>query len=434
MTDRYEGNGSGRAPTDRFQPLSASNHGTVPATADESGRGDGVPTPAWVPTDDVIGSTPDKQVLVVGDTPTGLAIMSLLRAAGYDPVLAGAADLPTASRVTFLSPAAMEVLGSLDAGPPLLDSGVVVDAVAVGSVPGDERVDVTVRQRPGDTGRAPAITAPTPLLYRALDSGLASETTARDRTVGSVSVEDGGVAVRFDDGVREWFDLVVDAGVGSLRAQKRAADAGRPGTVCQYEATVEGLINREIRDVWVPNGLVQWLPASADCGTLVRITTTVTESAAGEQATRTASGLSEFPGVPDFEAFKRARVKQARLPRTTVPPEWWGSGRIACCGRAACPTAPAAGVGPSLGLTDALGLVSALSHDGTAVPEAIDAYAASRARRFDNVRHTAAGPDRALQVPESAPEPMQSLGVLRATALKPFAGTAPAALRKEAPG
>lgn len=434
MTDRSSADGSGRAPADRSRSPSESARGPSPAAPGGSPHEERVPTPRWVPTDDVIGSTPDRQILVVGDTPTGLALTSLLRAAGYDPVLAGAAAVPTASRVAFLSPAAMEVLGSLDAGAALLDSGVVVDAVAVGSAREGEHVASTVRQRPGDTGRAPAITVPTAALSRALDDGLPAGAAARGRTVRSVSAENGGVAVRFDDSVREWFDLVVDAGVGSLRPERRGAGAGSSPTVSQYEAVVDTPADGTVRDVWVPDGVVQWLPASPDGDTLVRITTTEAGSAAGERAIRAVRDRPAVPDVPELGAFEHETVRQGRLPEAAVPQGWWGSGRVARCGRAACPTVPAAGVGPSLGLTDALGLVSSLARDGTAVPAAVDAYAASRARRFDGVRRAAAGSDRVRQVRESAPEPMRSLGALRAAALEPFTGTAPAALPKGVPG
>ena len=432
MTDRCRADGNGRAPTGRDRSPSESARDPTPATPGRSPRDTVIPTPTWVPTDDVIGSTPDRQILVVGDTPTGLALTCLLRAAGYDPVLAGAADTPTASRVTFLSPAAMEVLGSLDAGASLLDSGVAVDTVAVGSVRENGRVAPTVRQRPDDGGRAPTVTVPTTALSRTLDDELPAGATARDRTVRAVSAEDRAVAVRFDDGVREWFDLVVDAGVGSLRSERRGTGAGGPVTATQYEAVVDRPAGGRVRDVWVPDGLVQWLPASADGDTLVRITTAVPP--AGERAIRVVRDRPEVPDVPGFEAFGRESVRHGRLPDATAPHCWWGSGRIARCGRAACPTAPAAGVGHSLGLTDALGLVSALARDGSAVPGAVDAYAAGRARRFDGVRRAAAGSAPASQVPESASEPMRSLGALRAAALEPFVGAAPAALRRGAPG
>ncbi len=427
MTDRRRGDGSGGAPDDGFRPPSEPDDGPVPTATDRSAD-DGLPGPTWVPTNDVIGPTPDRQVLVVGDTPTGLALTSLLRAAGYEPVLAGATDLPTASRATFLSPAAMEVLGSLDADRRLLDGGVAVDAVAVGSARTDGPDDVRVERRHDDAERAPAVVVPRPLLYRTLDAGLPSEATALDRTVGAVSAGESGVAVRFEDGVREWFDLVVDAGAGSLRSRGPRADADRPDVVRQYEATVDRRTGRGIRDVWLPNGLIQWVPISVTGDTLVRLTTTAAGPGAAKRAVETAGRRPEVTVVPEFGAFELEQVHQARLPEAAVPQEWWGSGRIARCGRAACPAAPAAGVGASMGLTDALGLVSALTRAGTPVSEAVDGYAASRARRFDDFRRAARGADRTPRVPESASEPLQSLGTVRAMALDPFTGTTPGAL------
>lgn len=426
MVDRRQPVGSGRTRTSRSR---ASSESTAPSgrVGGDVADGAGLPTPAWVPTNDVIGPVPDRQVLVVGDTPTGVTLTRLLRRAGYDPVVASHAGPTAVSRVTLLSPAATEVLGTLGEGRRLLDRGVSIDSVDVGTPRGDGRDDRTVGPRSDDTRRAPTVAAPTSVLYRTLDAGLPGGVSARDRTVESVSAADDGVAVRFDDGVREWFDVVVDAGAGQRRSGGRSdagAGAGGHDVVYQYEATVDGPNGPRTCDLWLPNGLLQLLPAAADGGTLVRITVAASGSPAEERVIEAATRQSDAFDGPAPEAFDREPVRQARLPGGTVAERRWGDGRIARCGRAACPAAPATGVGVSLGITDALGLVSVLARDGRAVAETTAAYAADRARRFAALERAATGADH----PVPAAEPLRSLGVLRAIALESLVGTPPSAL------
>lgn len=424
MTDRPQPVGSGRTRTGRSRPSSES---TAPPdrVGGDVADGAGLPTPAWVPTDDVIGPAPDRQVLVVGDTPTGVALTRLLRRAGYDPVVASHAGPTAVSRVTLLSPAATEVLGALGEGRRLLDRGVTIDTVDVGTARGDGHDDRTVGPRSGDTRRAPAVAVPTPVLYRTLDAGLPGGVSARDRTVESVSPAADGVAVRFDDGVREWFDVVVDAGAGQHRSGGWSdAGAGGHDVVHQYEATVDGPNGTRTCDLWLPNGILQRLPTATDGGTLVRITVAASGSPADERVIEAAIRQSDTSEGPAPEAFDRAPVRQARLPGETVAERRWGDGRIARCGRAACPAAPATGVGVSLGITDALGLVSVLARDGRPVAETTAAYAADRARRFAALERVATGADH----PVPAAEPLRSVGVLRAMALEALVGAPPSAL------
>ncbi|GGJ03639.1 hypothetical protein GCM10008995_11790 [Halobellus salinus] len=453
MTDRHQPVGGGHTRTGRSRPSSESTD--PPSRVDgEVGDGAGLPTPAWVPTDDVIDSTPDRQVLVVGDTPTGVALTRLLRRAGFDPVVASHAGPTAVSRVTLLSPAATEVLGTLGEGRRLLARGATVDSISVVTTRGDGRNSGTVGPRSAGTRRVPAVAVPTPVLYRTLNDGLPGDVSARDRTVESVSPAADGVAVRFDDGVREWFDVVVDAGTGQRRSggrsdagtgqrrsggrsdadagqrrsgewsdadagQRRSgewsdAGAGRHDVVHQYEATVDGPSGTRTCDVWLPNGILQCLPAATDGGTLVRITVAASESPADERVIEAATRQSDAFEGPAPEAFDRERVRQVRLPGGTVAERRWGDGRIARCGRAACPAAPATGVGVSLGITDALGLVSVLARDGRAVAETTAAYAADRAKRFAALERAATGADH----PVPAAEPLRSLGVVRAMALE----------------
>lgn len=406
--------------TDRHQPESDAD-GSDPVR---------LPSPAWVPTDDVMSLRGDKQVLVAGTTPTGLTLALLLGAAGFDPVLVSDGDPPVTSRLTYLSPAALEVLGTLDLGVRLHHYGRVIDGSTVRRTDGSGstgRTDVVATGVP-NPGRASPVVVPTPVLLRTLGDAVPATATVQDRAIGAVSRECGGVTVTFDDGVRESFDVVVGVGgrTRSLRPDRRDAD----GVFRQYEAVVDGAAEgHRVQDVWTPDAVVQRLPGVADAADLVRITTPV-DGAGGRDARR---ALSELPWDPESGAFERRRVPQRRLPGGDLPGGWWGEGRIAYCGAAACPVSPAAGMGQSLGISDALALVSALTRD-TSSSGAVGAYAAARARRLDELRRTVARSGSPMSTLRADDHPFGSLRALRAIALEPFFGTAPEPLETGVPG
>lgn len=390
---------------------------------------DEIPLPAWAPTDGVIGPCPERQVLVVGATPTGLVLARLLHAAGYDPVLLPGGGSPPRSRVTYLSPASVEVLGALGLGGRLLECGCRVARATVRRTDGDggRRERAAARD---DDRRAPPVVVPTAALCRVLREGIGDEVATDDREIGAVSPDEDGVEVVFGDGVREWFDLVVDAGGGP--AELRCGDRGTERhALVQHEAPDPGAAPGDrIEEVWEPTAVVQWLPRTAGSSGLLRVTTP--EAGASVEAIRRRvaagrDGRTDTHGLPDPGAFTRTRVRQVRVPDATPPVRWWGGGRVARCGPAACPAAPAAGMGTTLGVTDALGVVWAVANGGDSVPDAVDAYATNRARRLGDLRRAAACADRSAATPSA--EPLASVVALRAVALDPFFGTAPAALR-----
>lgn len=404
--------------------------GRQPAEPGESSPGAGaVPRPAWVPTDGVITTRPDRQVLVVGATPTGFALARLLVAAGYDPVLSTGAAPPPGSEVAYLPPAAVEVLGVLDAGGRVLEHARRVTRATVrrGAV-GTDAVDGTVDAGAPGSRRALPVVVPTATLSRLLRSGIDDEVATDDRRLDAVSPGGGGVEVAFEDGVTEPFDLVVDAS-GTADACGRPDRGVERHTLVQYEAVADADGGEDrIAEWWGPTAAVQRLPRAAEAGRHVRVTSADPDASLRE-ALR-AAGLE--PGSvtrPDVATFPRAQVAQVGIPESGPASRWWGRGRIARCGPAACPTAPASAAGPALGIADALGLVRAITREGAAVPDAVDSYAERRAARLADRRREAARSDRPAAGVGSPTEPLGSVYALRAVALDPFFGTAPAALR-----
>ena len=227
MTDRRRPDGRGPA-----SPAPSRRGGAPRAGGPQPGRH---PPAAWLPTDCVIGPRADRQVLVVGTTPAGLTLTCLLGAAGYDPVLVSGAGSPVTSRLTYLSPAALEVLGSLDLGAALHDRGRAIEGATVRrtDAPGSNgAADVATAGAP-DPGRAPPIVVPTPILLRTLRGAVPAAATVQDRAVGSISRDAGGIRVTFDDGVRESFDVVVDVGGGG-EPPPPGRRGGRGGGSCFF--------------------------------------------------------------------------------------------------------------------------------------------------------------------------------------------------------
>lgn len=391
-----------------------------------------VPRPAWVPTDGVITTRPDRQVLVAGATPTGFALARLLAAAGYDPVLSTGATAPPGSEVACLPPAAVEVLGSLDAGGRVLEHARRVTRATVRreaeGAAGADATEGTVDGGPPGSRRALPAVVPTAALSRLLRSGIGDAVATDSRRLDAVSPGESGVAVAFEDGVTETFDLVVDAS-GTIEACDRPDRAGERRTLTQYEAVADAEDDTDrIAEWWGPDAVAQRLPRPAEPGRHVRVTF-ADPDASVPAALRAAAPEPGSVAHPDAAAFSRTRVWQVEVPASGPGSRWWGRGRIARCGPGACPAAPAADAGPALGLADALGVVRAITREGATVPDAVESYADRRAARFADRRREAARSDLPTAGAASPTEPLGSVYALRAAALDPFFGTAPAALR-----
>ncbi|WP_152436548.1 FAD-dependent oxidoreductase [Halosimplex carlsbadense] len=375
-----------------------------------------------MPTDDAIGGHPDRQVLVVGTTVVGAALALLLRRAGYDPLVVAGGDTPSGSRVTPLSPWALAALDAVDVGATVRSRAVAVRGV---SVQGTDSTAPTDAAAVGDlpAGEASPALVRTRGLRRALEARLDGRRCRRDTPVAELSAREDGVAVEFTDGVREWFDVVVDAGGLSPPLHPGGRRRAEPATLVQYETgTDDGRGGDRIRERWHDAALVQRLPDPGDAREWVRVTAPAPDrdSAADDPLPETV--VPDDVAVPTgLDGAESTTVRQVRVFDRSPSPGSWGRGRVAACGPAACPVAPATGFRTALGFEDALAFVRALTRSDRSASAVVDAYASGRARRLATLsrRAGAARSDHDYPVPDAAASPLAAVGLLRTVALGP---------------
>jgi 2-polyprenyl-6-methoxyphenol hydroxylase-like FAD-dependent oxidoreductase len=378
--------------------------------------------------DDLIGSPPDRQILVASDSIAGIALTGLLRRAGYDPVLVGGQAPTATSQVTYLWPPALQLLEAMDVDLPIRDRGYTVDSVSVTRATSQQEGPTLLSGEPESAAGAIVRTRD---LRRVLEEELPDGREKSDRRIETLSERDDAVEVEFDDGVREWFDVVVGAGGGgSLLPANHPSKAEDYTTIAQYEhptETGETAWNR-LHDIWHPEFFTQLIPRPAESGALLRITTTRTDPV---EALQHGNWDEAFPdeladSLPtEVSETDQTTVRQARQQRGNVSPDWWGTGRVAACGSAGFPVAPASGFQASLAIEDAWILAEELVRGPRSVSDVVDIYARRRSRRMTAIlrRADSATPDHEYPLPTDLSSPLSTVGRLRVAALGSLRGS-----------
>lgn len=439
---RYSANDSNHEsqPTNSANPAEQPSHDTPDADKSANRREQSLTrtysTPCWIPGNDVLGPHHDKQVLVVGDTIVGFTLTLLLRRAGYDPLLIGGSDRQASSQVTYLCPPILEVFDAIGIRPRILDQGSTIDTISVqraGSQP-DNQTILSSEVNPED---AHPVVVRTRTLRHALDKRLLDRRYRGERTVDTVSRRDGGLAIEFEDGIREWFDVIVDAGGGDVSLHPHGQDSRKDESLAQYETLIETdtSTRNQLREIWHRESLIQYAPHPTESGTLLRVTTprpnlsTVLNDTTCDEI---------FPGnttdvANELTDAEPQRVLQANLTDADLTREWWGTNRMSSCGPAAYPIAPATGVGVTLGIEDALAFVSELTRENRPVSDIVDAYASQRVHRLTTIWRTAqaAQSDLAYPTPVPSPSSLATLGAFRTVALAPFLGSTMQSLQRD---
>lgn len=363
---------------------------------------------------------PERQLLVVGESVVGCTLALLLDRAGFDPLLTGSDADRARSAATTLWSSTCRTLAHVGVPPASLQGATPVDRVAPAAP--DAPDEPAGSWRRAERASRDAVIAPTDALRRALQSRAAEASLRARRVVDTVSRRDGGVLVTFENGVREWFDVVVDAGTAPSLACDD--DAKRPAVapLRQYEGVVDRARaptgGATYRASWRGDALLQWLPAPRDDDVLLRVTT--------PDAGRPADPGDANPDlpVPDdvLDAALRGgtlrTVGQVDLGDGSAAADWWGGDRVCRCGSAALPAAPATAFPTEAGVDDALAVVAALTDRADSETDAWAAFTRERARRFRSLRTAADGDRDAAGAATPADSGLASLAALRRAAAR----------------
>jgi 2-polyprenyl-6-methoxyphenol hydroxylase-like FAD-dependent oxidoreductase len=383
----------------------------------------GAPTVAFA--DDVIGQHPDRQVLVVGDTIVGYTLALLLGRAGFDPLLATASDAYNESGIVSLRPAVVRALEGIGVELSALEC-TRIDSVSVQSAtPSKENTTVTSRRYQAD--EEGLVVVSTRDLHRVLEESAAGNLRAIDRRIETLSYRDDGLVVKFDDGIREWLDVVIYADGSDTADQTREPGSRDPTSLTQHEVCIDGKGPQrdETRCIerWTRDAHLQSVPRPGG-SRLLRITVphgTTIEQAASELDSRSYS-VGQAPVKASLSDAESSTVSQASIREQRIDHHWWGDGRICRCGQAAYPMAPAVGDRISAGIEDALAFVAELSDGDRLIANVVTAYAKHRARHFltlvRTIRRTRSNEDYLDLIP-SCP-PLHSVGLLRTVSLAPL--------------
>jgi 2-polyprenyl-6-methoxyphenol hydroxylase-like FAD-dependent oxidoreductase len=332
----------------------------------------------------------ERQVLVVGAGVAGLTLGAFLRRQGLDPVLvdrSGVGECPEAGVALWSNGlSVLDCLGVLDE---VRTAGTVVSRVTTRTPDG-----TVVDSRVPDYGTAhPFVTVTRASLCRILREHV-PDVTVRPRTgVENLRSVDGATEVRFDDGVRETFDVVVGADGPGSRTREQAFDedaASGGGTTWWFRVPTRvdaPDATTEVRDgdgrqfLYVPHpgGGTAYLRADGDATGLEREGTV--------EARRRSFDRFEW-----LLPAAMAHLDDEDLSRADLPggPRWT-TDRVALVGDAVRGGRPGCNIDASLGLEDAFVLTDELLT--RPVPAALRQYASRRLDRLARLRERTGGPN-----------------------------------------
>ncbi|ATO15751.1 pentachlorophenol monooxygenase [Micromonospora sp. WMMA2032] len=355
-------------------------------------------------------------VLVVGAGPTGLAVAVALAGHGMTAtVVDRLAEPPVTSRAAVVHAGTLEMLDRIGVAAPLAARGL-------------HSTRFTVRDRDRVLAAVPFDRLPSRYPYALLISQAETEAVLTDRLTAlggrvrrpyeltGLDLDDGGATARFADGGTVRARWVVGADGMHSRVRELAgigfggpADPGESFLLA--DVRVDSTLPRDQVTLFLSRqGPLIWAPLPDG---MVRLVATVTDAPREPQARHFQALLDERgpvrrpDRVTDVAWASRFRIHH-RIADT------YRSGPVLLAGDAAHVHSPAGGQGMNLGLRDAVALGDALA----AGPEALDAYAAERRPRAEEVLGFAAGLTRLAAAPPAV-RPLRDLLLRVVSALPP---------------
>ncbi len=342
----------------------------------------------------------DVQTLIVGAGVGGLSLAVALREIGLDPVVIERAEsLASPDGTVELWSDTMTMLQWLGVDDAVRENGTAVSAWS------RRGADGTVGNRLESADGPGLVAVDYRQLRDRLRDRLPERTVRTDTAFRSLEPESDRVIVRFENGVREVFDLVV--GADGSRSDVRHS-LGRTAAVSCGTASAAFSLNRDDTDaewlagaaeVWTTDGVVLTAIPTGDRLT-GWVTVPIGDRDADRDRPRIADGSSlpidwVLPDVLDTGGFEGDTGTGDGV-RTTAFREdvclrepVWAEGRVALVGDAAHARHRLTGCGVTLAVEDAVVLASAIRDGTDPLPTRLDEYASRRAERTGGLFGTA---------------------------------------------
>ncbi|MFI7219320.1 FAD-dependent oxidoreductase [Micromonospora maritima] len=355
-------------------------------------------------------------VLVVGAGPTGLAVAVALAGHGvHATVVDRLAQPPVTSRAAVVHAGTLEALDRIGVAAPLAARGV-------------HSTRFVVRDRDRVLATVPFDRLPSRYPYALLVSQAETEAVLADRLTAlggrvrrpyeltGLDLDDGGATARFADGGTVRARWVVGADGMHSRVRELAgigfggpADPGESFLLA--DVRVDSTLPRDQVTLFLSRqGPLVWAPLPD--GT-VRLVASVADAPREPQARHFQALLDERgPARRPDRVTGMVWASRFRIHHRIA--DTYRSGPVLLAGDAAHVHSPAGGQGMNLGLRDAVALGDALA----AGPEALDAYAAERRPRAEEVLGFAAGLTRLTAAPPAV-RPLRDLLLRVVSALPP---------------
>jgi 2-polyprenyl-6-methoxyphenol hydroxylase-like FAD-dependent oxidoreductase len=374
-----------------------------------------------------------RQVLVDGGGVPALAVAAFLQQSGHDPVLVDRPDCRPLRPMTTLWPPGVRVLDAVGVGDAVRNAGRPVDAVSVRT--GD------------DSGACQTLTAdsddstPVAVDTSALADALANRVSAIPRLstrLAATTGHDQALEVEFENGVREFFDLLVTTDAEAAPARATGADDRTDQTTL---AGIEVLLDADQplpalpTDCWLDGVAAQLLPPpSTDASGVLRVLAPEDVAAAGGVAERVAAAVPDMDD--DATAAWTAAVEAAEwtpVPRMDVESAEWASGRVAYCGVAAFPAPRLTALQPALALEDAWVLADELANGHDTVGTSLAAYARRRSHRLETIFRRLSSGSASNAYPAARADLFETVSRLRAAVLGSLCAPGLAELQRNVP-
>ncbi|MFI7213192.1 FAD-dependent oxidoreductase [Micromonospora maritima] len=355
-------------------------------------------------------------VLVVGAGPTGLAVAVALAGHGvHATVVDRLAQPPVTSRAAVVHAGTLEALDRIGVAAPLAARGV-------------QSTRFVVRDRDRVLATVPFDRLPSRYPYALLVSQAETEAVLADRLTAlggrvrrpyeltGLDLDDSGATARFADGGTVRARWVVGADGMHSRVRELAgigfggpADPGESFLLA--DVRVDSTLPRDQVTLFLSRqGPLVWAPLPDDT---VRLVASVADAPREPQARHFQALLDERgPARRPDRVTGMVWASRFRIHHRIA--DTYRSGPVLLAGDAAHVHSPAGGQGMNLGLRDAVALGDALA----AGPEALDAYAAERRPRAEEVLGFAAGLTRLTAAPPAV-RPLRDLLLRVVSALPP---------------